>query len=422
MNSSVSAHIESRAKSAFLWSHILNVPFWGLINLLCIILYKDMHISALHVTAIIALKPMSALIAPYWSKMIYKRPEKIVPNLIGSHLLRYIPFLFLYWIESPWIITLFFGMYMALYRGGIPAWMELFRSYIPEGSREKFVSYGTVIDYCGTALLPLLLGTFLDHKESSWRALFPLTAILGLFSLYFLYRIPKIPPLSHPAPPKEDSIKNNILSPWKQGWDLVKKRPDFANYQIGFLLGGAGLIIIQPMLPTFFVDELHLSYTKLLVALTLCKGIGLILTSRIWTHLFRKLDIHRLSALVVAIAALFPIILIGAQGKIFLLYLAYGIYGAMQAGSELSWKMSGPVFAKQEDSSFFSSVNIMAVGIRGCVVPFLGSFIGFFTSATVVMLLGSFLSLLSAGQLLGYNARVSKTFIMNLKSYYLSRK
>lgn len=398
-----SKQIESRTKSAFLWSHILNVPFWGLINLLPIILYKDMHISTLQVTAIIALKPMSALVAPYWSKRIYGRPDRIVPNLIGSNIIRYVPFLLLYWIESSWLITLFFGLYMALSRGAIPAWMEMFKCHLPQRTQEKFVSYGTIIDYCGTALLPLALGTLLDDTAGSWRILFPITALFGLCSTYFLYRIPTLSFSKDFLSSKKTTIKNSLLSPWKQGWLLMKKRPDFANYQIGFMLGGAGLIIIQPMLPAFFVDKLNLSYTKLLFALTLCKGIGIIITSRFWTKLFRKCNIHTFSGLVVSVAAAFPLILIGSQGSLSLLYLAYGIYGAMQAGSELSWKMSGPVFAKQEDSSIFSGINIMSVGIRGCIIPFLGSMIGFISNSITVMLLGSFLSILSAKYLFGYN-------------------
>ena len=43
----------------------------------------------------------------------------------------------------------------------------------------------------------------------------------------------------------------------------------------------------------------------------------------------------------------------------------------MQAGSELSWNMSGPLFSKQEESSSYTSVNIVTAGIRGlhCASP-----------------------------------------------------
>ena len=47
----------------------------------------------------------------------------------------------------------------------------------------------------------------------------------------------------------------------------------------------------------------------------------------------------------------------------------------MQAGSEMSWNLSGPIFADREDSSPYSALNVITVGIRGCVVPLLGTFL-----------------------------------------------
>src|SRR5689334_65115 len=101
--------------SAFLWTHILGVPFWGLLNnLLTFILYKDLHISPLQITLIVALKPMSSLLAPYWSQAIHQRPDNISSNLAWANILRYLPFLFVPWVHSSWYIIFAFGVYMLL--------------------------------------------------------------------------------------------------------------------------------------------------------------------------------------------------------------------------------------------------------------------------------------------------------------------
>lgn len=52
-----------------------------------------------------------------------------------------------------------------------------------------------------------------------------------------------------------------------------------------------------------------------------------------------------------------------AQYHVIMLYVAYGLYGVMQAGSELGWHMSGPCFAQEKDSTVFSSTNVLMVGI-----------------------------------------------------------
>ena len=132
-------------------------------------------------------------------------------------------------------------------------------------------------------------------------------------------------------------------------------------------------MILQPALPKFFMDVLGLSYTELSIALNLCKGIGFVLTSQIWANGMHKTDILRFSTLVIVLGAVFPLILLFAQIHVLWIYVAYLVYGMMQAGSELSWHLSGPIFAKEGESSQFSGVNVLTVGLRGSVIPQLGA-------------------------------------------------
>lgn len=395
-----------RTKSAFLWTHVLGIPFWGMIYLLSVILYKNMHITPLQITLIITLKPMSALFAPYWSQVIYKRPDRVLSNLIWANILRYLPFLFVPWITSPWIIIIAFGFYMMFYRGVMPAWMETVKCNLPETSREKLVASGSVIDYCGTAVLPLILGLVLDKYETSWRWLFPFTAGIGLISTIFLYLLPVKKTYSQPTQNISSLslfLKSQLVKPWIESWKLIRINPNFSNFQIGFMLGGAGLMILQPALPIFFVDILNLSYTKLLLALAVFKGIGFALATPLWVRLFRRWDIYYFSGIVTSLATLFPFLLLFAKLHVILLYAAYGLYGVMQAGSELSWHMSGPAFAKENDSTIFSGTNVLTVGIRGCIIPPLGALLYTATNSAVVMFTGALLCLLATAHLIRYS-------------------
>jgi len=163
-------------------------------------------------------------------------------------------------------------------------------------------------------------------------------------------------------------------------------------------------MIMQPALPQFFIDKLHLTFTEMGLAIALCKGMGVALTSSFWTRLFRKFNIFQLSALVTFFATLFPFFLLATSFHLFLFYLAYVFYGIMQAGSELSWHMSGLVFAQEKDSSIFSITNVLTVGMRGCFVPALGTLFLPFIHPLGVILLGAFLCLVASGYFL-YNSR-----------------
>lgn len=383
--------------TAFFWTRILNVPFWIIFNLLPIILYRDLNISPWMVTLMVIIKPTSALLASYWSTWIHNRPSWLVRNIVYANLIRYIPFLFTPWIESPLLFIACFGFYMMLSRGVIPAWMEIFKINLENQSRSRIFSYGSALDYFLSALLPIGLGLILDDYSLSWRFLLPATALLGLASTLFLYPVRLEQRETAPPPPKPSfSFKEQVLLPWKDAFKILKERPDFFAFQWGFMLGGAGLMIYQPVIPIFFVDVLNLSYTKMLLALAVCKALGYAAASPTWVRLFHRWNIFKFSGSISITSALFPFLVIASQFHVFFIYIAYTLYGIMQAGSELSWHMSGPIFSKDKESSPYSTVNILLVGIRGCFAPLLGGILYSFTNSGVALIAGAFLCLCSS--------------------------
>lgn len=66
-----------------------------------------------------------------------------------------------------------------------------------------------------------------------------------------------------------------------------------------------------------------------------------------------------------------------------------------QGGSHLIWNMSGPHFAGKEESSRYTGVGVVMVGLRGAVGPPLGSAISTLWGALPVLSIGAILCLLS---------------------------
>lgn len=395
-----SAH-QGRTRFAFLWVRILAIPFWAIFNLLPLILYKELHASALECTAMIALKPMSSLLSPYWSLSIYQRQDRLVSNLIWANLLKFLPFLFFPWFGWNWLFILSFGSYMLFHRGSIPAWMEIFKVNIKGVSREKIFSAGSVIDYLGSAILPVLFGTILDDTPYFWRWLFFGTALLGLFSTLFLYAIPS-PVGNISFKSSDESWIDFLVKPWKQCWSLLKKRPDFARFQLGFMLGGSGIMIMQPIFPIFFVDVLNLSYTKMVIAISICKGIGYAVASPLWARRFNQTNIYSLGGLVTLLTAIFGMLLLLSTQHLGWLFVSFLFYGIWVAGSDLVWNMSGPHFSNDEDSSLYSRTNVLTVGLRGSIIPLVGSFLYMISNSITVILVGCFLCLLASERMRYY--------------------
>lgn len=393
-------HLKTRF--AFMVTRLLQIPFWGIFNMLPFILYKDLHATPLQITVMICLKPAVSLISLYWSASVHKRRDRLLSNLIWGNILRHLPFLFYPFIDNVWFFVFSFGFYMTLHRGVIPAWMEVLKINIPGVKREKVFAYGSSLDYLGAAILPLLFGWLLDDFGSAWRFVFFASAVIGILSTFFLSKIP-----IDQAPQEGDQDNENISwkTPWVNAWNLLKARPDFARFQLGFMLGGGGLMIMQTTLPEFFIDVLNLSYKELALALTVCKGAGYALSSPLWALRFSRMDIYRFSGFVTLVASLFPACLMLAQWNLLWLYFGYIAYGIMQAGSEMSWNISGPIFSKDHDSSLYSSVNVLTVGMRGCFVPAIGSVIYQTSGASSVMVAGAILCALATERMLHYSRK-----------------
>ena len=68
----------------------------------------------------------------------------------------------------------------------------------------------------------------------------------------------------------------------------------------------------------------------------------------------------------------------------------------MQAGSELAWNMSGPIFAGNHDSSPYSNLNVVTVGLRGSCIPFLGAWLCAWGGASSTMIAGAVFCVLAS--------------------------
>lgn len=389
----------SKTRYAFMVTRVLQIPFWTIFNMLPFILYKDLHATALQITVMICLKPAVSLISLYWSASIRDRQDRLRSNIAWANILKHLPFLLYPFVDNPWFFVFSFGFYMTMHRGVIPAWMEILKLNIPGISRERVFAYGAAIDYLGCAVLPLLFAWVLDDHGNAWRWVFFGAAIIGLISTLVLYRIPiKEDPNYISKAPERISFR----TPWINAWNLLKQRPDFAKFQIGFMFGGAGLMVIQTTLPQYFMDSLNLSYTELALALGLLKGTGFAFSSPLWTKMFSKMNLFNFTVWVTFFCSLFPLCLFMATTNLIWLYVGYLIFGIMQAGSEMSWNMSGPVFARDEDSSTFSSVNVLTVGLRGCIMPAAGSILYQFTGASSVLVLGCILCAIATQRMFHY--------------------
>lgn len=394
---------QNKTRTAYVATRVLDTPFWAIYNMIPFILYKDLHAAPWQLAFVIALKPLVSILSAYLNSALKTKRDKLPQHIVLTRALSYIPFLLVPFIDSSWFLIFGFGFYMMLAVGLVPSWMELLKLNIPVTTRERVFSYTQAFGYIGGGLLPFLFGWLLDSYYEAWRWIFPLAAATGLLASFFQRQIIVPATNQEPTPP----TGSKVFKPWREAWELLKRREDFADFQIGFMLLGTALMVIQPVLPIYFVDQLNLSYMEISVALTFCKGLGFASATPFFSKWMHRIGIFQLTSVISLISLLFPLCLLAANYGIMWLYVGYFFYGIMQSGNELVWNMSGPYFAKQENSSDYTSINVISTGVRGAFVPALGSLLAASFGLPLVMGLSGILCLSATWTLRSFGKKLA---------------
>lgn len=368
-------------------------PIETLYAILIFIFIKNLNASPFQLTILACSKPITSFFAYYVSSRIFNKPQYLRSYLIINTIFGCIPCLLFPFVQNIWFYIASYFIFMVACRSTYPAWIEILKTCTKSNSLSQIISRGTSIYYFVMVLFPLLVSFWMDTHENLWRYLFVGCAVLNIMNVPFIMRLNI---KSHSIASQDFMSLFNIVSdPLKKGWSILKRKPAFFQYQILFFLGGTGIILSQPILPVYFKENLNISYSQLAIAFSFCKGISFVLTSPYWANLTNRISIYQLNVYVNLLTCLFFVFILASNFGINWLFPAYLFYGSMQAGCEMSWNLSGPIFSEKMESTIYSSINLAAIGIRGCIFPFLGHLILMQTNVNVVFLVGGFLTFIA---------------------------
>lgn len=389
---------QQSTRRALVWSNILSEPLFTLYSLLSIILYKGWGATAFHIALLTMLKPVVTVLSFYWSAGLKDRSHKLKSNVIWASIWMRLPFLFLPWFDSVWYLIAVAVNYMFFYRASAPAWLEIIRRNLGEKKRSRLYSWSSALGYCEGILLAIGMGVVLDGHPHLCKWLFFGSALVGLLVILGYRRIPIA--VEKTVDEERVSLKELLIRPWRDSYQLICQRADFARFQWGFMICGFGIMLIQPALILFIVDTLKISYLEIAAAISIAKGLGFALSSPLWSRAMERFSITRVASFVFLTFGLFPILLSIAGFGALWLYLAYFIYGIGQGGSHLVWSLSGPTFAGKEESSRYTGVGVVLAGLRGGIAPPLGGLLAVFFGPIGVLLTGGLLCFYSGATLL----------------------
>ena len=334
-------------------------------------LLQEIDASTAHIALLTSVLPAVAILSFYWGSIVHKvhSGKLLHTSLIASTALAPLIFLASIYLNHPLAYIAASGWYALFYRASQPARMDILKRLFPQEKCNEFFSFLFRISYGVGIVLGPILGFLCDNQLVSLRWLFTMGAIFHLLSALLYLGVPAVATPHEPG--TTTRIHSFFVDPWKNSRQILRENPLFLKFQIGFFIAGFGLMIARPA-GEILLSKLHLPYLFIFICRTLLKGTGTIGSSKIWSKHLCRGTVLSVSSLVGIGFLLAQLFLLGSLSLPYLVFLSYAIYGIAQGGSQLIWHLSGPLLSGQESSCQYSSVNILAVGVRGALAPLLG--------------------------------------------------
>ncbi len=381
-----------RTKLSLLWMNLSNEPLIAVYGLMPFILRKELGASIFEISLFSILSPVLAVFSFYWGSWLTHRKNRLLPNLIGAWILARLPFLFLPYINSIWTTLVCCAVYQLFSRASTPALMEILKRNVPQKTREHVFSVYYALSALEGIVIGLALTQVLTFCDNNWRLLFLISALTSLTSVFFQLKLQ----VSEHEKETALSFKQQLIEPLKHSVHLLKSRPDFAIFQWGFMIGGFALMLTAPVRPIYTADLLSVSLADVTTARCVFVGLGMAGSSLIWKKALEIYGIHRLTGWILTGFAIYPLFLLLASQHISWFYLAHLAYGIAQGGSHLVWHLSGPIFAGSTNSTPFTIINVLMIGLRGSIGPLLGGLLCDAFGPVPVLVLGIAIALSGA--------------------------
>ncbi len=382
-----------KTKLVLLWMNLSSEPLIAIYSMIPFILRKEIGATTYQIVLFSTLSPVLSVLSFYWGAWLKDRSHKLLPNLIGAWVLARIPFLFFPYIDNFIAMFVCCSIYQLFSRASTPALMEILKRNITKKTREYVFSLYYGLSVIEGVVIGLLLTQILEISNNNWRIIFLTCSLISLSSVFLQVRIK----VSQEKPPPPLPVKKNfIVHPIKESFQLLKTRPDFAIFQWGFMIGGFALMLISPVRSIFIADVLPVTISDVALARCVFVGLGIAASSLVWKKALDLFGINKLIVWILLGFGLFPLILLLASTHLAWFYFAHLVYGVTQGGSHLIWYLSGTIYAGDQSSTPFSTVNVLMIGIRGAVGPVLGGFLCNYLGPMPVLFLGSGIALFGA--------------------------
>ncbi|HPF34457.1 MAG TPA: MFS transporter [Candidatus Krumholzibacteria bacterium] len=378
--------VEAATLRRYLIGMVFQGLWWAGYLLFPFVLAKSLDASAGLVTAAVTMDTAGMLLALSWGALLARGGRRRVlfwGGLGGRAVLVLAPWA----VTAPRFVTLLGVVYVfaaLLY----PAQNGIFQENFPAARRGRYFGFGALVQHVTAASTSLLLGALLDRDPQNFRWIYPAVGLLGFGYPLMLALVPRHgdgpstpAPWTLPRLPRgrtsPAALLRSLTDPVRDALTTIHADKAFRWFEGNFMLYGMAFMMLNPVVPLFFTDELHLSYEQISSARVLIASAGVALLGPLMGAAMDRFHPVRVSTLGFGLLSLYPLTLalggpLAGLGPVATAYLGFAFYAVAMSGVNVTWNMGSIAFAPDGEGGHYQSVHVAMVGLRGVVGPLAG--------------------------------------------------
>lgn len=322
---------------------------------------RELGASRAHLVALLLAPALAQMLAVVWNpadpgRPLSRRPFRVLG--VGLHL----PLLLL----APLVLlglgvgATGFVVLLALAAVGhallVPTQGAILSQNYPAARRSRRFSRAVAVQAMGLVAVSLPLGWLLDHHRAVWSWAYGGAALAAGVGYARWGRLRR----RRPPPPPPHLVSH--ASPFR----VLRHDRRFLLFEVAFMVYGIGFLALQPVLPLYLLDELHVGYAQVGLARGAVFWIALIVAAPLAGWLGDRLGVLRLGALGFAVLALFPATLL-LVGSIEGVYAAFAVFGVAMSCVNVAWNLGPIALAGERDPLPYLNAHIGLIGIRAVI-------------------------------------------------------
>lgn len=243
----------------------------------------------------------------------------------------------------------------------------------------RLYSYATSLNKVVMLVVTFLFGLYLDRDPYAFRIVYPIIALLGIFSLHLLSLIPYEE--SGEVQPRT-GFWPSIVQSVKRSWMILVNNRAYRDFEIGFMLYGFAWMTTIAVITIFFEYELNLNYTSIAFYKNVYNLLAIILLP-LFGRLIGKIDPRRFAMITFSSLLLYLFFMalteylngsfqLGTIQVYYMLIPSYLSHAVFAATMSLLWYIGSSYFSRAAEAATYQSIHLTLTGVRGMFAPLIG--------------------------------------------------